>query len=300
VTSGDTSFGDEVVVRKLDVALGRTVIGVPAAKASIAIDTQQSQSFAGDVLVIKSAVLTAGGGFLFAGAVTGPSSLELRSDQTTVFGGAVSLGSLHTDAGGSTILETGALTTTDPTSMEFGDAVILTRDTVFDAGTGALTFKSTVDGPFALLAKSSGATTFAGAVGSKQKLASLTTDAGGTTEIRGGKVTTTLPAGQVYGDAVILGTPTTVAAGAGAIAFRQAVSGKVGLRATTTGATTFAGPVTVATWRPTRGARFPSRTRPRPGFRSSTTTRSSSPAPTRPAAARLRSTAPRRSPALRP
>jgi hypothetical protein len=246
VTSGDTSFGDEVVVRKLDVALGRTVIGVPAAKASIAIDTQQSQSFAGDVLVIKSAVLTAGGGFLFAGAVTGPSSLELRSDQTTVFGGAVSLGSLHTDAGGSTILETGALTTTDPTSMEFGDAVILTRDTVFDAGTGALTFKSTVDGPFALLAKSSGATTFAGAVGSKQKLASLTTDAGGTTEIRGGKVTTTLPAGQVYGDAVILGTPTTVAAGAGAIAFRQAVSGKVGLRATTTGATTFAGPVTVA------------------------------------------------------
>jgi len=259
VTVGDTSFGDEVVVRSLDVAVGRAVIGVPAAKGSVTIDSAQSQSFAGDVLVIKPAVLTAGGGFFLGSAVTGPSSLSLRSDQTTTFGGPVSLGSLHTDAGGSTILETGSVTTTDPASMEFGDAVILTQDTVFDAGPGTLSFLSTVDGPFALTAKSSNVTKFAGVVGSREKLASLTTDAGGTVTL--GDVATTNA--QLFQDdgvslagtytttdgvfsvakAATLAAATSVSTGSGAITFGGTVDGAFSLVANSVGATTFVGAV---------------------------------------------------------
>ncbi|NBV46037.1 MAG: hypothetical protein EBR86_10470, partial [Planctomycetia bacterium] len=182
VTAGDTKFAEEVALGALDVALGTAVLG-PAA-SPFTINTSFGQHYAAGVLVPGSAVLTAGGGFFFEGFMSGPGQLTLRTDQTTKIGGPVSLGSLHTDAGGTTVIETGSVRTTDPDSLEFGDAVILTQDTVFDAGPGALTFKSTVDGPFGLTAKSSGATVFAGAVGAMAKLQSLTTDVGGTVSLR--------------------------------------------------------------------------------------------------------------------
>ncbi|MFN0011166.1 MAG: filamentous hemagglutinin N-terminal domain-containing protein [Phycisphaerales bacterium] len=77
----------------------------------------------------------------------------------------------------------------------------LTGVTAINAGAGPLTFTGTVDGPFALAANSTGATTFGAAIGATGPLASLTTDAGGTTTLSG-NATTTLT--QTYNDAVLL------------------------------------------------------------------------------------------------
>src|SRR5262249_57843006 len=67
----------------------------------------------------------------------------------------------------------------------------------------AATVRSTTDGEESLTVSGSGPTTFGGAVGdNSQRLASLTSNAGGTTAINGGSVTTT--ANQIYSDAVTL------------------------------------------------------------------------------------------------
>ena len=63
-----------------------------------------------------------------------------------------------------------------------------------------------MEGPQALTVNTSGATTFAGAVGGSSPLASLTTNAGGTVAINGGAVTTT--GLQRYNDAATLGMNT--------------------------------------------------------------------------------------------
>lgn len=57
----------------------------------------------------------------------------------------------------------------------------LTAATTVNAGAGDVTFSGTVDGPFALTVNSSGATVFARQVGGQDPLASLTSDAGGST-----------------------------------------------------------------------------------------------------------------------
>ena len=85
-------------------------------------------------------------------------------------------------------------------------------------GSGAVTFSSTLDGGQALTVNSTGATTFGGAIGGTTPLTSLTTNAGGTTVINGGAITTT--GNQTFSDAVTIGaTPTTLNAGTGTIAF---------------------------------------------------------------------------------
>ncbi len=73
------------------------------------------------------------------------------------------------------------------------------------AGT-AITFSSTLDGNHALVLETGGVTTFAGAVGGTTPLASLTTDAGGSTVVSGGLVRT--HGSQTYHDSVTLGSDT--------------------------------------------------------------------------------------------
>ncbi|MFM8952518.1 MAG: beta strand repeat-containing protein, partial [Planctomycetaceae bacterium] len=104
---------------------------------------------------------------------------------------------------------------------------------------GAVTFAKTLNGDSTLAVNTAGVTTFGGAVGNVTALKSLTTDAAGTTRISGGLIKTTGLAGQVYGDAVILVTDTTLDAGAGAVTFAAAVNGPGSLTVNTTGVTTF-------------------------------------------------------------
>ncbi len=84
----------------------------------------------------------------------------------------------------------------------------------------------TANPQFSLTVNSTGLTTFGGAVGGVWPLASLTTNAGGTTAVNGGYVRTTDLAGQLYGDAVTLGAPVTFQSDlAGPITFASTLDG---------------------------------------------------------------------------
>src|SRR4029077_20259187 len=83
-------------------------------------------------------------------------------------------------------------------------------------------------------------TIFDGVVGGTTALASLTTDAPGTTALNGGAVTTT--GAQSYNDPVTLGAATVLAStGSGAITLASTVDGAFALTVDTAGATIFGG-----------------------------------------------------------
>ena len=91
----------------------------------------------------------------------------------------------------------------------YNSAVTLTNDTALTStGGGAITFSSTVDGPYSLTVNTDGATAFMDAVGNSAPLASLTTDGVGTTLLNGGLVVTT--GFQTYNDELDLGADTTL------------------------------------------------------------------------------------------
>ena len=88
--------------------------------------------------------------------------------------------------------------------------VLLTGAVTIGTGTGNLSLAGTVDGAYALNLQSTGNTTLGGVVGGTTKLASLTTDAPGTTNLNGGAITTT--GTQTFYDNVLLGANTTLTA----------------------------------------------------------------------------------------
>ena len=94
--------------------------------------------------------------------------------------------------------------------MTFNGGVTLQSDTTLNDA-GNVTFNSTLDAdstPRALTINTPSATIFNGAVGSINALASVTTDAPGSTQINGGSVTTI--GAQTYNDAVTLNADTTL------------------------------------------------------------------------------------------
>ncbi|HET7093305.1 MAG TPA: hypothetical protein VFI22_07505, partial [Thermomicrobiales bacterium] len=107
---------------------------------------------------------------------------------------------------------------------------------------GDIRFQGALDssvGPRALTLNSNAATIFDAPVGAASPLASLATDAGGTTQVNGGSVRTT--GLQTYADAVTLGMDTTLDAGAGTITVSGTLDGAHRLLATTTGDVTLSG-----------------------------------------------------------
>src|SRR4051794_41217749 len=103
-------------------------------------------------------------------------------------------------------------------------------------------FASTVDGPFALFVNTAGITAFKGPVGGAIALASLTTDAPGTTDLNGGVVNTFGP--QTYNDAVLLTADTVLPSlFDGDITFASTVDGAFALTVNTGGVTAFNGAV---------------------------------------------------------
>src|SRR5204862_293036 len=146
-----------------------------------------------------------------ADTVTGLTTL-LVSGTTAINTHTVSSSGTQTYSGNVTIgasAGTASLSTTD-SGVLFGGTTTLFSYLTVSAGTGPITFSGAVDGGFALLANSSGTTTFGGAVGASAALASLTTDAGGTTDLNGGTVQTT--GTQTYHDSVVLSADTSLTA----------------------------------------------------------------------------------------
>jgi hypothetical protein len=120
--------------------------------------------------------------------------------------------------------------------------VTLGAGTTLNAGAGNISFADTVNGNFALTANSMGTTTFGGAVGGGAALATLTTNAGGTTAINGGAISTM--GAQTYNDAVTLGAGTTLTStGSGNVTLASTVNGAQTLVVNTAGTTTFGGVV---------------------------------------------------------
>ena len=83
---------------------------------------------------------------------------------------------------------------------QLGGPVALAGQSAVSARGGDVLFGGTIDGPGGLVANSAGLTQFAQAVGANAALATLATDAGGTTQVNGKLVRTT--GVQAYGDPV--------------------------------------------------------------------------------------------------
>ncbi|CAO3380993.1 filamentous hemagglutinin N-terminal domain-containing protein [Azospirillum argentinense] len=223
-------------------------------------------TLAGDTTV------SGGTSVLFAGTVDGAHALVVDSKGATTFsgtvGGTTALASLTTDAAGTSSLKsvttTGAQTYNDAVTLNgtytgstftANAAATLAGDTMVNGGSSVL-FAGTVDGAHALTVNNKGATTFSGTVGSTTALASLTTDAGGTTSLRN-----VLTSGaQTYNDAVTLNglysaggaftangattlAGTTTVYGGSSVLFASTVDGSYALAINNKGATTFSGTV---------------------------------------------------------
>jgi len=163
------------------------------------LSTNGTQTY-GDNVTLTGPTTLVGTDVSFAENVSGGQDLTINASGTTTFAGPVSIGSLTTDAAGSTQIDGGTVTTTG--GQAYGDNVTLGANTTL---TGVnVSFGGTVGGGFDLVVNDSGTTSFAAAV----TLASVATDAAGTTALDGGSVTTT--GAQNFGDAVTLGDDTVL------------------------------------------------------------------------------------------
>ncbi len=91
--------------------------------------------------------------------------------------------------------------------QSYGAASLGADTTLTSSGNNNITFNSTINGAHALAVNTTGVTTFSGIIGGSTPLSSLTTNAGGSTQIDANVSTTST---QSYGDAVSLGTDITL------------------------------------------------------------------------------------------
>ena len=155
------------------------------------------------------------GGINFLSAIGGTTPLSSLS--ATV--GSVALGPVitvgtQTYTGATTL--NGNLTTTN-SAITLNSPVTLGANVVLNAGNGAIAMNGTVNGAFTLTANSTGTTTFGGIVGGTTALSSLTTNAGGSTAINGGSITTV--GNQTYNDNVTMNQTTTLTSTGGTVTF---------------------------------------------------------------------------------
>ena len=207
------------------------------------VTTTGSQLYHNAVNFVTNTTLTSSGGsnIQFNDTVDGVIDLQIDTAGTTIFNGAIGdnslLSSLTTNAGGTTQINGGSIQTSG--NQIFNDDVELGANTVLTStGSGAITFNQRLNGTYTLELNTDGDTTFNGTVGDTNELASLTTDANGTTFINGGSIAT--EGGQLFNDAVLLGANTVLSSSAsGSINFKSTLNGAHTLNINTAGATIF-------------------------------------------------------------
>lgn len=220
------STGGAIVVDARDAILAKSAI----------IANNGSVTFRDAVVLTGALQVTAGGTVLFEQTVNDDgvggtsSALNVTAVGTTTFTGAVgnlvALSSVVTNGGGTTEIRGGSVTTTGV--QVYADDVILAANTILTSVSGGnIVFQGTVNGNHDLTVNTAGLTDFQGAVGNRQAVRSVTTNAGGSTRIGGGLVRTTGP--QTYGDAVIVAaqtlfTSTAAAASGASITFQATVN----------------------------------------------------------------------------
>jgi|GEM_PF-5890446 len=185
---------------------------------------------------------------------TGSLTIGDSAGDTSTFAGGVKKASGVLNFAG-----TIASTNTDQTWLTTTDAIVITANTVFSSGSGAISFggpinASTADS-YSLTLNSTGIVTIGGAVGAVTAFAGLTTNADGITNIKGGAVTTS--GVQTYNDAVVLDADASIVSTSSTIAFNSTVTGTYTLsiqNAASTGMVSFVGAVTLKGLSPAAGA----------------------------------------------
>ena len=151
-------------------------------------------------------------GNITAGALTAPTGVTVNAAKTATLSGNVSaIGGTYTVTGADIVLGNGSGAVTqsaDGTSLtpSTGGITLAGDVTLSSVAGGAISLNGAVDGAHALTINTTGNTNL-GNVGATTALTSLTTDAGGTTFLNGGTITTT--GAQTFGDTVQLNTSVT-------------------------------------------------------------------------------------------
>jgi hypothetical protein len=215
LTAGTVTLNDAVSGSGALSVVGATIIN------GRTVNTTGVQSYSGAVTLGNDTVLSTGGtaGVNLASAVDSASNaaafaLTVNSAGGTTFGGALGatypLRAVTTDASGTLAINGGSVKTTGP--QTYNEPVRIGANTRLQGVNVA--FMSSVDdvvgGTYGLTINDSGTTVLGGIVGGMTPLSELTTNAGGTTQINGGAITTS--GIQSYADAITLGGSTTLRA----------------------------------------------------------------------------------------
>jgi|GEM_PF-1400691 len=265
------AVGTDIGTLNIPDSGGTTFQSSVDAAVVIITDTADTKTvaFQGNLSVGTALTITDSGGTTYNVSITG-SSNSIAGTTSFNNAGTVTIGDGSSDsttfAAGVTAtnpsqVNLAGTTSTLDSAISLGDSdtpVTLAQDTTLSAGNATITLGGTVDGANSLTVNTSGATTFSAAVGGGTALASLTTNAGGTTSLK--NVTTS--GAQNYGDDVTLdgtyattnnafsvsGTTTlaggtTVSTGSGTVGFTGIVDGANSLTVNTSGATTFSAAV---------------------------------------------------------
>ncbi|MBX9622598.1 MAG: DUF11 domain-containing protein [Gemmataceae bacterium] len=263
---GQTNFGGAVGGA---AALGALTTDTPGTTVLNANVTANAQTYNDPLTVGAGAVTvasTASGAIAFNGSVNGrdgqTNALTVNTAGTTTFagnvGGVVPLGALTTDAPGTTAV--GANVTTSG-SQTYGDPVTVSGGSrnLATTNNGAVFFAGTLDaataGGSGLTVTAGGTTTFGGTVGGTAALATLTTDAAGSTVIGLGTGTVQLrtTGNQQYNDALRLAATTVefVSTANGGLTVSGSLNGTAGIASAvafnTGGATTLNGVIGATT-----------------------------------------------------
>ncbi len=231
-STGTSTLGGTSTLASLTTNAGGTTV-----LSAGAITTGGAQTYNDAVTLGANTTLTSGSGNItLGGTVNGAFDLTLNTTGTStlagIVGGTTALASLATDDGGTTVISGGTITTSG--RQTYLDALTLAADTTLAAGD--IYLSRTVNGAFALTLNSSGTTSFFGVVGGTTALASLTTDAGGTTlfgaVLLDPSVGTIRTSGaQTYNDAVTLGNVTGLSTNTnGAFTFNGTLDGNYDLQ----------------------------------------------------------------------
>jgi hypothetical protein len=216
---------------------GLSTLGVTGATLlnTSAVTTSGAQTYGGRVTLAQDAVLTSTGSgdvTLNAGA-TGNQALVINTGGVTQLGGGISVGSVTTDAGG-TVKLSGTITTTG--AQTYDDGAVLGAATILTSTAGGvLALNGGADGAHDLTLNTAGVTKLGGGI----SVASLSTDAGGSTEITGDVTTTGT---QTYGDAVQVSGPVALrSTGGGALTLKAGADGAGAVSLATSGNVTVTG-----------------------------------------------------------
>ncbi|HEY0862460.1 MAG TPA: filamentous hemagglutinin N-terminal domain-containing protein, partial [Lacunisphaera sp.] len=189
------------------LALTGTITGPMSLGSNVSLSADAT--FSGAVTLTNGITITTGANTLtFNSGVDGAFALIVNAAGGAVeFFGGVGATTPLTSLSVTGLARVSGTIRTDGNTQNWGN-LVLTADATFTDATGDINFNGTIDGdgngPWALTANTQFNTLFAGVVGGTQALASVTTDAGGTTAINGGAVTTT--GAQTYNDDVTIGT----------------------------------------------------------------------------------------------